>query len=152
TRTQLFPGVWLPGVITRTFALQVDDVLAGQVWRLVTYAFLHSEDAWTHIFFNMWMLWLFGGYFQDIFGRWEFLASYLVSALVGGLAYVGAAASGLIGPGYCIGASGAVTATMILCAFYHPRLTILLFFVLPVPIWALAVLQVVQDTLGFLGT
>jgi hypothetical protein len=40
---------------------------------------------------------------------------------------------------------------MILCAFHHPRLTILLFFVLPVPIWALAIFQVAQDTLGLLG-
>jgi hypothetical protein len=40
---------------------------------------------------------------------------------------------------------------MILCAFHYPRLTILLFFVLPVPLWALALLHVAQDTLGFLG-
>jgi membrane associated rhomboid family serine protease len=154
TRVQRAPGLWFPGFITTTFSLDPELVLHGEVWRLVTYAFLHSDGGgsnfWMHIVFNMWMLWLFGGYIEDIYGRWEFLTFYLTAALVGGLAYM---AEYLVGirAGVCIGASGAVTASMVLCAFYHPRLTILLFFVIPVPIWVLAIFQVAQDALGFLS-
>jgi rhomboid family protein len=159
TRIQIAPGFWGPGFFTTTFSLDPERVLSGEVWRLVTYAFLHSDGTgwmfnsnfWMHIVFNMWMLWLFGGYIEDIYGRWEFLTFYLTAALVGGLAYMGEYLVG-IRAGVCLGASGAVTASLILCAFYHPRLTILLFFVIPVPIWVLAVFQVAQDALGFLSS
>lgn len=151
TRVQHAAG-WGPSVLTEWLSLIPERVLGGEIWRLLTYAFLHSELTWTHIVFNMWMLWLYGGYIEDIYGPWEFLAFYLTAAFLGGLAYmleylVGFKAVNTI----CVGASGAVTASMILCAFYHPRLTILLFFVIPTPLWLVAILYVAQDAFGFLS-
>jgi hypothetical protein len=101
----------------------------------------------------MWFLWLFGGYVEELYGRWEFLAFYLTAALMGSLAFVAQAALGwhLDMKSAGLGASGAVMGVMVLCAFHYPRLTILLFFVLPVPVWALAVFHVVQDSFGLLG-
>ncbi len=151
TRVQHRPGDWGPGIITATLCLNPTEVLHGEVWRLVTYAFLHDEHNVWHIVINLWLLWMFGGYVEEIYGRWEFLAFYLTAALMGGLAFLGEQTAGWGRPALTIGASGAVTAVTILCAFYHPRLTILLFFVLPVPIWVLAVFQVVNDVFGFLG-
>jgi hypothetical protein len=99
----------------------------------------------------MWMFFLFAGYVEEIYGRWEFLAFYLTAALVGGLAYL--AESLLTGRwAYCVGASAAVTGVLILCACYYPRLTILLFFVIPTPVWVLATLLVVKDLLGLMGS
>jgi rhomboid family protein len=157
TRVQT-PRGWQPGVVTNWLVLKPELVMHGEVWRLVTYAFLHSDGTgfpvdssfWTHIVFNMWLLFVFGHYVEDIYGRWEFMAFYLTAALVGGLAYT-AEYYLMHKVGMCLGASGAVTAVLILCALYHPRLNILLFFVIPVPVWLLAVFQVAQDVLGFLG-
>jgi rhomboid family protein len=152
TREQ-FRGIWRPGPVTQWLLLDTQRVAAGEVWRLVTYAFVHADlgnNFWMHIVFNMWMLWLFGGYVEDIYGRWEFLTFYLTSALAGGLVFCGEYA--LRGqPGFCLGASGAVTATMVLCAFYHPRLTILFMFVIPTPVWVLAILYVAIDAFAFLS-
>ena len=53
--------------------------------------------------------------------------------------------------GVCLGASGAVTAVMVLCACYYPSRTILLFFILPVPIWLFVIFQVAQDSFAFIS-
>ncbi len=143
------------GPVTEALILIPQKVLDGQVWRLLTHAFLHDPSNPFHIIFNMWVLWLFGGYMEELYGRWEFLAFYLTAAVMGGLAFMAQAALGWHLPlglnSAALGASGAVTAVIILCAFHYPNLTILLFFVLPVPIWALAVFQVIQDSFGLLG-
>jgi len=141
------------GPITDALILVPDKVMSGEVWRLLTYAFLHDTSSIWHIVFNMWLLWLFGTHVEELLGRWEFLAFYLLAATLGGLAYTLQAQLGWqIRPTPpCLGASGAVTAVTILCAFHYPTMTILVMFVLPVPIWALAVFQVIQDSFGLLG-
>lgn len=143
------------GLVTDTLILIPQKVLDGQVWRLLTHAFLHEPSNPFHIIFNMWMLWLFGGYMEEWYGRWEFLAFYLTAAVMGGLAYMAQAALGWHLPlglnSAAYGASGAVMGVTILCAFHYPTLTIMLFFVLRMPIWALAIFLVIQDTFGLLG-
>jgi membrane associated rhomboid family serine protease len=127
-------------------------VLQGQVWRLLTYAFLHSTIGMPfHILFNMLFLWWFGSDMEDLYGPREFLAFYLVSAVLGGVAYVLTQVAGISPPGPCIGASGAVTAVLTLCAIHYPHRKILLFFMLPIPLWLLVVLQVAQDAFGLLS-
>src|SRR5262249_14792054 len=53
--------------------------------------------------------------------------------------------------GSALGASGAVTAVMLICACHYPSRNILLFMVLPVPIWVFVAFQVAQDFFGLLG-
>jgi membrane associated rhomboid family serine protease len=152
------PFGWVDGPLTSALLLDAEKVFSGQVWRLLTYAFLHDTGTgiappqgwYLHIIFNMWFLWMFGSYVEERYGSREFLAFYLLSALLGGVTYTLGWKLGLNGQ-WCLGASGAVTATMILCACLYPRLTILLFFVVPVPLWALAAFQVAQDSFGFLS-
>jgi membrane associated rhomboid family serine protease len=163
-------GVWLIQLLTRTknvfgqiagegpvtSALEMDTywVFHGQIWRLLTYAFLHDPFDFYHIVFNMLFLWFFGPDLEELYGRWEFLAYYLVAAFLGGLAFLatGAIESAQFVGAFnlahirCLGASGAVTAVLVLCAFHYPRKIILLMFILPVPLWLLAVLQVAQDS------
>jgi membrane associated rhomboid family serine protease len=139
------------GPFTDLFQLEPDAVFRGEIWRLLTYAFLHAPNSLWHILWNMLFLWWFGHELEEMYGRWEFLAFYLLSALLGGIAYT-LAWKGGIGPGApCVGASGAVTAVMVLFAFHYPTRIILLFFVLPVPIWVLVAFQVLQDSFGFLS-
>jgi membrane associated rhomboid family serine protease len=136
---------------TQFFLLEPDLVFRGEIWRLLTYAFLHAPFSLWHILWNMVFLWWFGHELEQMYGRWEFLAFYLLSAVLGGIAYTLAWKAG-IGPGApCLGASGAVTAVMVLYAFHFPSRIILLFFVLPVPIWVLVAVQVLQDSFGFLS-
>jgi membrane associated rhomboid family serine protease len=135
---------------TEVFDLVPSKILGGEVWRLLTYAFLHSTTSFYHIFFNMLFLWWFGSELERMYGPKEFLTFYLVSAVVGGLAEV---AFYLVSrdntPG--LGASGAVTALLVLFALHFPHQRILVFFMVPVPIWLLVVFQISWDTFDVLN-
>ena len=78
----------------------------------------------------MLFLWWFGSEIEEMYGPREFLVFYLVSAVVGGLVFTIAHLIDFSG-GLCIGASGAVTAVLVLYAFHYPRRIIYLFFLLP---------------------
>jgi membrane associated rhomboid family serine protease len=136
------------GWVTDWLILDVDAVLRGQAWRLLTYAFLHG--SFLHLFFNMLFLWWFGSDVEQLYGRKEFLTIYLLSAFLGGVAFE---VWGMtqIAPRPCLGASGAVTTMLILCALHFPRRIIYLFMFLPMPIWLFAVFSVLKDALGLFG-
>jgi membrane associated rhomboid family serine protease len=140
---------WGAGPVTSALDLSPQSVVHGEVWRLLTYAFLHSDNIW-HIVFNMLFLYWFGKDVEDLYGPREFLAFYLTAAVVGGVAYQ-AWAMIQADPRPCVGASGAVTAVLVLCALHFPNRIILLFFFLPVPIWAFVIFQVAQDAFVFAG-
>jgi len=134
---------------TELFLLDVKAVFRGEIWRLLTYAFLHDPNSPWHIIFNMLFLWWFGPDVEDLYGPREFLTFYLVSALLGGAAF---ALVYKITPvaGICLGASGAITAVLVLCACHYPNRTILLFFILPIPIWFFILYLIVPDAYYFL--
>lgn len=75
--------------------------LSGQWWRLVTYMFVHGGIL--HIAFNMWCLWDLGALCESLYGRWTYIALYLISGIAGGLASVAWHPYGL-----SVGASGAI--------------------------------------------
>jgi rhomboid protease GluP len=56
-------------------------ILAGQFWRLITPAFLHSNLM--HIAFNMYALFILGRRIESTYGHGRFLLLYLLSALGG---------------------------------------------------------------------
>jgi membrane associated rhomboid family serine protease len=132
------------GFVHEALALEPEAVLHGQVWRLLTYAFLH-QGIW-HILWNMLFLWWFGHEMEELYGAREFLIFYLVSAFLGGVAFTAWAFSRPDGMLWsCVGASGAVTAVMVLYAFHYPSRIIRLWWFLPVPIWLFVLFQVGQD-------
>lgn len=138
------------GPVTSWLVLDTEKVLNGQIWRLLSYAFLHDPLSIWHILFNMLFLWWFGSEIETLYGPREFLGFYLISAFLGGVAYQGWALA--IGePSLCLGASGAVTAVLVLYAFHFPNNLIYVFMVLPVPIWLFAIFQVAQDAFVFVG-
>jgi membrane associated rhomboid family serine protease len=161
TRTAVGPPgfvlYWLPGPFTDALLLNTDAVFQGQVWRLLTYAFLHDPGVgfapghfYLHIIFNMWFLWMFGNELEELYGPREFLGIYLASALVGGLAFQ--AVGAITGQKLCLGASGAVTGVMVLYALHFPHRNLLLFFLLPMPVWVFVGFQVLQDTFLFVNS
>jgi membrane associated rhomboid family serine protease len=138
------------GWFTDFFDLNTWLVLHGEVWRLVTHAFLHSPGDPLHIIFNMLFLWWFGNEIEEMYGSREFLIFYLTSALLGGLAFAGwdaatIAYSELGAASPALGASGAVTAVLVLYACHFPTRTIRLFYFLPIPVWLFVVLEVGLD-------
>ena len=99
-------------------------------WQLVTYGFLHG--GFTHIFFNMLGLYMFGGDIERLFGSRYFLAYYfacLVSAALFQLAVVTLAG----GPAVpTLGASGALYGLLLAFGMYFPRRMVMLIFP-PIP-------------------
>jgi membrane associated rhomboid family serine protease len=167
--------VWLIGITVACFIIQVafkspEDggspftealdlkptlVLHGEIWRLLTYAFLHDPFNLWHILINMLVLWWFGTVVEDLYGTKEFVLVYLTAALVGGLAYTLAGELELLGAKPwvpCVGASGAVMAIMVLCALHFPYRRVFI-FPLPIslPLWLLATLYIGWDLFSFLS-
>jgi membrane associated rhomboid family serine protease len=109
----------------------------GRIWQLVTATFLHGGPM--HILGNMLFLWIAGREMESLYGSRDFLAFYLTAGI---LSTLGWAAIDAFSPGHhvMLGASGAVMAVVVLYTLYYPRREILLFFVLPLPMWVLVVL------------
>lgn len=138
------------GPVTRWLTLDTNAVFHGEVWRLLTYAFLHDPGNFWHILFNMLFLWWFGTDLEVIYGPREFLGFYLVSAVLGGVTFQ-AWAMARNEPMSCLGASGAVTAVLVLCACHFPQRMILIMLLIPVPIWLFAIFNVAQDMFSLLN-
>ena len=73
----------------------------GDIYRLVTYMFLHGGLA--HIFFNLYSLYIVGPKVEDFYGKWKYLLIYLFSGIAGGLLSIA-----MNGEVISIGASGAI--------------------------------------------
>jgi membrane associated rhomboid family serine protease len=99
----------------------------GEVWRFVTYMFLHDPnpmDPW-HILFNMLGLWMFGVVIEQMWGTRRFVVFYLFTGISAGML------SFVMWQGEIIGASGAIFGLLTVFAFYFPTERILLFFIIP---------------------
>ncbi|MBX7106471.1 MAG: rhomboid family intramembrane serine protease [Gemmataceae bacterium] len=149
--TRYNPQLGIAGPVTEWLDLKPDRVIRGEIWRLITSAFLHDQ-AWQHIVFNMLFLWWFGRAVEELYGSREFLATYLVAAAVSSLAFC--IQQWTMNPGKpaaALGASGAVTAMLVIYAMHYPTQTVYLFFVIPVPIIVMVALYVVADAIGLMG-
>jgi membrane associated rhomboid family serine protease len=116
----------------------------GQIWRLLTGAFCHSRFSITHILFNMLFLYWFGVALEGMYGGREFLAFYIVAAIIANLAHAALnfSTGSFVG---AIGASGAVMGVTALFACHFPRHQILLFFFIPVEVRWLLLFYVIYD-------
>lgn len=73
----------------------------GEVYRLVSYMFLHAGIL--HIGLNMYSLYIVGPRVEDFFGKWKYLLIYLISGICGGLLSIGLTPNAI-----SVGASGAI--------------------------------------------
>ena len=132
------------------FAAYSDKILhEGQVWRLITAAFLHDPNSIFHLVFNMFALWFIGREMEAFYGTKEFCWLYFSAAAVSTLTW--AIVDNATGHGARMyGASGAVMTVVSLYTFYNPRREIIL-FIFPVEMWLLLTIYVVSDIWGVLG-
>jgi len=111
-----------------------------QVWRYVTFQFLHSPNSLLHLGLNMLGLYMLGTPLEQQWGARRFLAFYLSCGAFAGLAYVVMAATLSLPRNIpLVGASGGVYAIVLACAVLFPHFR-LIFYLFPVPIRLAAVI------------
>lgn len=109
------------------------------VWTWITSVFAHGGIF--HIVANSIGIFFFGQVVERRIGTKRFVGLFLVSGAAAGLAQIGSTLA-LVGPGAQIGvlgASGALLAIMGVLTILNPGLKVYLYFILPVPIWALTI-------------
>jgi len=127
----------------------VGELLRGQIWRALTYQYLHDIDGPFHLLFNMLGLYFFGPPLETRWGPRRFFAFYTACGAAGALLFVLLVAVGLVADGLMIGASGCVLGLLAGCAVLMPNMTIILLF-FPVPIRLAAAILVVVYSLNLL--
>jgi membrane associated rhomboid family serine protease len=127
----------LYSALEKWFAVFPTSLLSAlQVWRLVTYQFLHGGTF--HILFNMLGVFFLGPTLERHWGSRRFLTFYLGCGMAGGVFYTFLVAAGVLSAMPMIGASGAVLGLLVACAILFPHfVVILLFFPVPIRIAAL---------------
>ncbi len=113
-----------------------------EMWRYLTFQFLHASVS--HIFFNMFGLWVFGGMVEQYLGSKRYVAFYLTCGIFGAVSYL---ILNLLGtqlkwhlPGVLtdseytplVGASAGVFGVIMACAYIAPNAIVQLLFP-PIP-------------------
>ena len=114
-------------------------------YQLLTYGFLHDPVGFQHILLNMFMFWMFGRELERKYGAREFLLLYLWAIVFAGLMWSFSEVFVSNRNATLYGASGGVSAIFALYALNFPRRQILFMFLIPMPIWVLAVIGLVID-------
>ena len=123
-----FSGFFLRQIL----ALYSFNTGAFRPYQIVTHMFMHG--GFSHIFFNMFGLFMFGRILESVLGSKRFFILYFLSGL-------GAAALQLLiyylqgTPAQMIGASGAIFGILIAFAMMFPNVELMIIF-LPIPIKA----------------
>jgi membrane associated rhomboid family serine protease len=131
--------MWLAMTVRNPRIVEMMDYLAlfpaespwFRLWQPVTYMFMHG--GWTHLFFNMFALWMFGRTLEYELGSRRFLLYYVVCGIGAALIQLlvcWLAASPLNVP--TVGASGAIYGILLAFGMMHPNDRIVLIYL---PFW-----------------
>ena len=133
------------------FALHKEGLQHGYWWQLISFQFLHAHlsqplswatlthfDLPWHLLLNCWGIFVFGPPLEQALGKWRFVALYLLSGIAGGALQILASvlphifAHNRFG-GPVVGASAGVFGLIAAFTQLFPdaRMTVLLFFVIP---------------------
>jgi len=149
----LAPLLWLIGALVGCFILQrvvewaapgwtydwvaltADSIRHGRVWTLLTYSFLHEPNNLLHLIFNALGILFIGRLLLPTVGTRRFLLTYFGAALAGGIFWLAVNFTSPSRP-VLLGASAGTYGLLALfcCRFAFDRMTVLLFFVIPVTI------------------
>ena len=142
-------------------------------WQLVTYMFMHGN--FSHLFFNMFALWMFGNTLENIWGTKRFLVYYLLCGLGAGLMQEGVQyieyvtqlshyqtvnmgtavipMSEYLNYMTTVGASGAIYGLLLAFGMMFPDSLIYLYFVMPIKAkWFVIGYAVVELLTGLFST
>jgi membrane associated rhomboid family serine protease len=150
--------------LAATLIPRIDDVLISSLalfpvgspwfhsWQVVTYMFLHG--GFSHLFFNMFALWMFGRSLEYDLGSKRFLIYYMVCGIGAGLiqllvAYLAGSPANVP----TVGASGAIFGLLLAFGMMHPNDVIMLLFP-PIALkakWFVVIYGVVELLFGISG-
>lgn len=139
-----------PSVMYGFFALYPPASHDFHVWQIVTHMFLHG--SFSHIFFNMYALMVFGSVLENIIGSKKFLTFYMVSGIGAAALYLGVQAL-TFQYHLCVGASGAIYGVLLGYAMMFPDSVLTLFFP-PVSMkakWMVLIFVAIELGIGVLG-
>lgn len=122
---------WMVPILIGQFTVD-QAIYGGQVWRFVTYQFLHG--GFLHILFNMIGLYFFGPMMEQWWGSKRFLAFYLLCGVLGALPMFLFVVSGFYpASAGLVGASGAIYGVLIGAATLYPNQQVQL-LIPPIPL------------------
>lgn len=105
-----------------------------QPWQIVTYSFLHANL--THLLFNMFALYMFGGEIERLFGARRYINLYLASVISAAAVQLTFSSLSAVAPYPTVGASGGIFGLLLAFGIYFPYRTIFLLFPpIPMPAW-----------------
>ncbi len=110
-------------------------ILSGKfLWTIIAHMFMHAN--FTHLFVNMISLAFIGSFVEKLVGKKRFLWVYFGGGLFAAVLFV--IVAGITGADVntlAVGASGAIFALGGILAVLTPRLPVLVFFIIPMPMW-----------------
>ena len=131
--------------LTRWLGLHYITASDFHFWQFITYMFMHGN--FSHLFFNMFALWMFGYALENYWGGKRFLAYYLITGIGAALCQTGVLAweihsmsmtyapeaiSQYINQIVTVGASGAVFGILLAFGMCFPNTLIFLYFLIPI--------------------
>lgn len=135
-------------------------------WQFITYMFMHGN--FSHLFFNMFALWMFGYALENHWGSKRFLVYYLITGVGAALIQTGVlaleirgmtqglppfAAQHYINQIVTVGASGAVYGILLAFGMCFPNAPIFLYFSFPIKAkWFVIIYGVIELFAGIGGT
>ncbi len=172
---------YLGMMAAKRFGIDLNDILGlhffeaskFKAYQLITYMFMHG--SFSHIFFNMFALWMFGNVLENVWGSKRFLLFYIICGIGAGLTqelvqYIQYATSLVnydsvnLGSGGVIamsdylnlmttvGASGAIYGILLAFGMLFPNSMIYLYFAIPIKAkWFVIGYAVVELLTGLSG-
>jgi len=146
-------GADIQSSILSFFSLHADGIeFITKPWTLLTYSLFHS--GFSHILFNMMLLYLGGQIFLQYLNQRQFLSLYILGVISGGLLFVVSINvfpifSNPVSFYSIVGASAGVMAVIIAIATYVPNYVVRLFLLGNVKLWHIAVFFLFLDLLQF---
>jgi membrane associated rhomboid family serine protease len=151
---QLLTGDLLVGpfALWPTASTQFPNAPSFEIWQLLTYGFMHG--SLTHLLFNMFALYMFGGEVERLLGPSHFLQYYLVCVVGAAVAQLVVTSNMNLPPLPTVGASGGVFGLLLAFGMAYPHRRIMLLFPpIPMPAWVFVTLYgMLELYLGVTGS
>ena len=103
-------------------------------WQIATYGFLHAD--FTHLFVNMFAIYMFGSQIEMLFGQRWYLTYFLVCIFSAAILHLIVGAVTNSPPIPTVGASGGVFGLLLAFGMYFPKRRVMLLIPpIPMPAW-----------------
>lgn len=148
----LLGGPYLVEGPIRSFVLWPLQSGLFQPWQVLTYGFLHG--GFSHIFFNMFAVFMFGSEVERLFGAKRYVIYYLSCVVGAALMHLIVVTTAGLPPYPTLGASGGVFGLLLAFGMAYPHRKLMLIFPpIPMPAWLFVTLYgVIELYLGVTQT